>query len=177
MNTWRKKTKFCLPQSLRAQPPYGRTQARVTPCGRSKLSRELWWRGGKKKESLQLRLWNLNVCVEKVDTKCWLAEMTSVMTSLPWHVFFNVCLHLRSFPLCADWRKSNSSVDGGHRGIGVPETLLQGFLPFPSPPPECLGELAHRLPMVVDTEPHPHHNTKTNRINWGLWLTDHLPLP
>ena len=66
---------------------------------------------------------------------------------------------------------------GSHRGIGVPETLLQGFLPFPSPPPECLGELAHRLPMVVDTEPHPHHNTKTNRINWGLWLTDHLPLP
>ena len=26
--------------------------------------------------------------------------------------FFNVCLHLRSFPLCADWWKSDSSVDG-----------------------------------------------------------------
>jgi len=28
------------------------------------------------------------------------------------HVFFNVCLHSRSFPLRADWRKSDSSVDG-----------------------------------------------------------------
>ena len=30
-------------------------------------------------------------------------------------VFFNVCLHLRSFPLCADWRLSPT---GSHRGIG-----------------------------------------------------------
>ena len=29
----------------------------------------------------------------------------------PWHVFFNVCLHSRWFPLLADWRKSDSSVD------------------------------------------------------------------
>ena len=29
----------------------------------------------------------------------------------PWHVFLNVCLHLPSFPLRADWRKSDSSVD------------------------------------------------------------------
>ena len=28
------------------------------------------------------------------------------------HVFFNVCLHPRSFPLRADWRKFDSSVDG-----------------------------------------------------------------
>ena len=31
-------------------------------------------------------------------------------------VFFNVCLHSRSFPLCADWRKSDSSVDGEPQG-------------------------------------------------------------
>ena len=133
MNTWRKKTKFCLPQSLRAQPQYGRTQAWVPPCGRSKLSGELWWWGGKKKESLQLRLWNLNVCVEKVDTKCWLAEMTSVMTSLPWHVFFNVCLHLRSFPLCADWRKSNSSVDGEPQGNWSSRDVVARFPAFSLP--------------------------------------------
>ena len=36
----------------------------------SKLSGALWRRGGKRKESLQLRLWNLNICIEKVDTKC-----------------------------------------------------------------------------------------------------------
>ena len=27
-------------------------------------------RGGKRKESLQLRLWNLNVCIKKVDVEC-----------------------------------------------------------------------------------------------------------
>ena len=36
----------------------------------SKLSRALWRRGGKRKESSQLRLWNLNICIEKVDAKC-----------------------------------------------------------------------------------------------------------
>ena len=44
--------------------------------------RALWRRGGKRKDSLLLRLWNLNICIEKVDAKCWLAEMTLVMTSL-----------------------------------------------------------------------------------------------
>ena len=53
----------------------------------------LWRWGGKRREILQLRLWNLNICIEKVDAKCWLAEMTLVMTSLPvartcFHVFF-----------------------------------------------------------------------------------------
>ena len=39
--------------------------------------------GGKRKEStsLQLFLWNSNICIEKVDAKCWLAEMTLAMTS------------------------------------------------------------------------------------------------
>ena len=32
------------------------------------------------------------------------------------HVFFNVCLHSRSFLLLADWRKSDSSVDGESQG-------------------------------------------------------------
>ena len=40
--------------------------------------------GGKRKESLKLHLWNLNICIEKVNAKiCWLAEMRLVMTSLP----------------------------------------------------------------------------------------------
>ena len=48
----------------------------------------IWWRGWKRKESLQLCLWNLNICIKKVDAKCWLAKMTLVMTSLPLaHVF------------------------------------------------------------------------------------------
>ena len=32
------------------------------------------------------------------------------------HMFFNVCLHSRSFPLHSDWRKSDSSVDGVPQG-------------------------------------------------------------
>ena len=39
--------------------------------------------GRKRKENLQLRLWNLNICIEKVDGKCWLAQSSLVMTSLP----------------------------------------------------------------------------------------------
>ena len=48
--------------------------------------------GGGRKESLQLCLWNLNICIEKVGAKCWFAEMTWVMMSLPLaHVSFQ-CL-------------------------------------------------------------------------------------
>ena len=52
------------------------------------LSGVLWRQSGKRKESLQLHLWNLNICIEKVNEKCWLVEMTLVMMSLPLvHVF------------------------------------------------------------------------------------------
>ena len=62
------------------------------------------------------------------------------------HVFFNVCLHSRSFPLRADWRKSDVSWRGA---IGELEAefkfyrpcKLQAFLPFPAPLPECPKEL------------------------------------
>ena len=36
----------------------------------SKLSGALWRRGAKRKASLKLCLWNLNICIEKVDAKC-----------------------------------------------------------------------------------------------------------
>ena len=49
----------------------------------SKLFGVLWQQGGKRKKSLQLCVWNLNIWIEKVDAKCWLAEMTQVMMSLP----------------------------------------------------------------------------------------------
>ena len=55
-----------------------------------------WQRGGKRKDSLQLPLWNWNICIGKVNAKC--------------NAFFSVCLHLRLFLLRADWRKSDSSV-------------------------------------------------------------------
>ena len=36
----------------------------------SKLFGVLWQQGGKRKKSLQLCLWNLNIWIEKVDAKC-----------------------------------------------------------------------------------------------------------
>ena len=56
-------------------------------------------RGRKRKESLQLCLWNLNICIEKVDVKCWVVEMT-VTTSFPlacvFHCLFTLfCAHFR----------------------------------------------------------------------------------
>ena len=72
----------------------------------------LWWRGWKRKESLQLRVWNLNICIEKSRCEMLMAEMTTVMTSLLLARVFNHCLHSRSFSFCADWRESESSVTG-----------------------------------------------------------------
>ena len=46
------------------------------------------------------------------------------------HVFFNVCLHSRSFPLHADWWKSDSSVD---RGIGGEIQIPKGDVVASSP--------------------------------------------
>ena len=39
--------------------------------------------GGEGKGRRAVRLWNFNICIKKVDAKCWLAEMTLVMMSLP----------------------------------------------------------------------------------------------
>ena len=64
-----------------------------------KFSRALWWQGGKRKESLQLHLWNLNICIKKIDPKCWLAGMTLVMLSIPLvHAFtcFSLFLYIRT---------------------------------------------------------------------------------
>ena len=107
---------------------------------------------GKWKERLQLRLLNLNICIVKVDAKCWLAEMTLVM-SLPlaraftyFSMFVYICARF-FFSLIGGNLTTLST--GSHREIGggiqIPETLLQTLLPFPAPPPECPGELARRL--------------------------------
>ena len=59
-------------------------------------------------------------------------------------LFFNVCSHLRSFPLHTDWRKSDSLVDGEPQKIG------DGIqTPFPSLPPERPGELPRRLVLAL----------------------------
>ena len=57
--------------------------------------------GRKKGRRTCNHFWNLNICIEKVDAKCWLAEMTLVMTSLPLALVFQ-CLFI--FALVSAWR-------------------------------------------------------------------------
>ena len=54
------------------------------------------------------------------------------------HVFFNVCLHSRSFPLRADWRRSDSTVDRDSR-----------YVVASSPSFSHPAELARRLGRLV----------------------------
>ena len=57
----------------------------------NKLSRAFWRWGGKRKESLQLLtgLWNLPICIEKVDVKCWLDDIgNDVITLGKWFSMF-----------------------------------------------------------------------------------------
>ena len=78
---------------------------------------------GGRKERLQLCLWNLNICIEKVNAKCWLAEMTCVY---PWcvlsHVFQCLFTSALTSPLhwlaeiwqlsrWGNWRRNSNSRD------------------------------------------------------------------
>ena len=69
--------------------------------------------------------------------------------------FFNVCLHLRSFLLHANWQKSDSSVNrelqGNWRWNSNSRDFVASSPPFPPPPPppstlpECPRECSRRL--------------------------------
>ena len=64
------------------------------------------------------------------------------------HVPLNVCLHSRSFPLRADWRKLDSSVDGEPQGNWKQNSnsrdVVTSSPPSPAPPTERSGELSRR---------------------------------
>ena len=113
---------------------------RQTRCGGRMVPYNSLWacslgQGGKRKESLQLCLCNLNICIKKVDAKCWLVEMT-VTTSLPFACVFQCLFTL----FCAHFRFAliggnlTAQLTGSHRGIGagiqIPEMCLQALLPF-----------------------------------------------
>ena len=92
--------------------------------------------GGKRKESLQLCLCNLNICIKKVNAKCRLMEMT-VTTSLPFACVFQ-CLFTFALISALPWVGGNltAQLTGSHRAIGaeiqIPEMWLQALLPFPA---------------------------------------------
>ena len=75
----------------------------------NKLSGALCRRGGKRKDSFELRLWNLNIDLHRKCRCEMLVGGDDVSNDIITPVFF---LHQRSFPLRADWRKLDSSVDG-----------------------------------------------------------------
>ena len=93
---------------------------------------------------------------ENVDAKCWLAEMTLAMTSLPlarvfryvffFSFFFYISARFRFALISGNW---TAQLTGSHRGIGggiqLRETYLQAILPFPTPPPKRPGQLARRV--------------------------------
>ena len=89
-------------------------------------------------------LWNLNICIETLGAKCWLAEMT-VMRSITFARVFQ-CLSRfavvsASLWLADIWKLSRR---GATEELEV-EFKLQALLPFPALPPERPGELARRL--------------------------------
>ena len=77
--------------------------------------------GGKSKENLQLRLWNLNICIEKVDAKEMLIDRDDISDDI---IALGTCFSMFVY-IRADWQKSDSSVD--------------------REPPECPRVLALRL--------------------------------
>ena len=105
--------------------------------------------GQERKESLQLRLWNLNSTskspVGPGRLSCQISanqreERTiSNVTNIERHVLRVMTSLLRSSPpISTSHRKSSMHM------FKIPQTQLQALLPFPAPPPERPGELASR---------------------------------
>ena len=82
-----------------------------------KLSRALRRQDRKRKESLQLYCWNLNIWIRKNLCEILIGgdDISNDIITLG-TLFFKVCLHSRQFPLHVDWRKSDSPVDGEPQG-------------------------------------------------------------
>ena len=112
----------------------------------SKLSGVLLQRGGKRKEGLQLHLRNLNICIEKVNAKCWLAEMTLVMTSL---LLARVFQSLFTFALIGQFQK-----------ISIPNhRRLPCFNPpLPLEIPKCVTPPFPQNSIIVNPPPPPLQN-------------------
>ena len=94
-------------------------------------------RGGKRKKSLQLRLWNLNICIEKNRFEMLIGGYDIINDVITLGSCFLMFVHIRarfSFALIGGDLTAQST--GSHRGIGdgiqIPE--LQALLPFSFPP-------------------------------------------
>ena len=93
---------------------YAISRKRIEHLGITLVLFSLWTSSlGKKKESsLQLHLWNLNICIEKVDAKCWLVEMTLVMMSRVFQCLFTFTLVSTPLSLVEIWQLSWQGASG-----------------------------------------------------------------
>ena len=66
------------------------------------------------------------------------------------HVFSNACLHSPSFPLRANWRKSDSSVDGEPQVNWRRNSSSTDVVASPAPPLQRPGELTRRLRQLIN---------------------------
>ena len=84
----------------------------------------------------------LNICIEKIDVKCWLVEMTLAMTSVPSFTWFQ-CLF--TFTLCFALIGGNLTAQSTwcHRGIlgqnSSSRDMVASALSFSCPPGGVLG--------------------------------------
>ena len=139
-----------------------------------------WRWGRKRKESLQPRLWNRNICIKRVDAKCWLAEMTKVMMSLPlalaftcFSIFFHICIHFH-FALIGGNLTAQSM--GSHRG-----QRRSCKLSFLFPPSHlgaqkvCTGllELESLTMGVCFSQSFKRTSQSKSLPNWGKWANTH----
>ena len=108
--------------------------------------RALWRRNRKRKESLQIRLWNLNSTSKSPlgpgQLNCQIsanqreAETSANVTNIERHVPNDVISNVIS-----------ANQHFASKYIQSPQTQLQALLPFLAPPPERPGELARRQTM------------------------------
>ena len=139
-----------------------------------------WRWGRKRKESLQPRLWNRNICIKRVDAKCWLAEMTKVMMSLPlalaftcFSIFFTFAF-ISTLPWLAEiWQLSQWEATGEQR-----RSCKLSFL-FP---PSHLGaqkvstgllELESLTMGVCFSQSSKRTSQSKSLPNWGKWANTH----
>ena len=103
----------------------------------SKLCGALWQWSRKRKESLQLCLWNLNICIEKSQCKRLIGRDDISNDVITLGMCFQCLFHSCSFLLLAYLQNLTAQSTGSHGGIGggiqITETSLQALLPsFPT---------------------------------------------
>ena len=112
-------------------------------------------RSRKRKESLHLCLLNLNICIKKVNAKCWLVEM--ITTSFPFGMCFStfvyICAH-SALPL--PWRACSQATPT--RGKQTDWEEHKHCIPPPPPQTHIFWSFPNGM------------SWSTWFSNWNVWL-------